>query len=232
MKIQWYGSDGYARFTGMQFSRLDENNNQIKYPADCKEVFADEFWQWKRDKTFKILLTRKIISTDPDPRPLNAENTQELLNLVEEEMGFPKSKVSVVEDVPEKDKPMSCLAIESPNEWSHTSPLLHFYLLLVRNGSGHTPGKTWQQTLAKFRRVKSYQGSDRPQFIAISKVMMEIVKDKGKISGADSKSSTALSPSHLDRNTTKEAREWHLGLGIVQYAHLRAQELHLEAATK
>lgn len=222
MKIQWYGSDGYARFTGMQFSRL-EGNVQVGYPADCKEVFADQFWQWKRDKTFKILLTRKIISTnhDPDPHALNAENTQELLNLVEEEMGFPKSKVSVVEDVPEKDKPMSCLAIESPNEWSHTSPLLHFYLLLVRNGSGHTPGKTWQQTLAKFRRVKSYQGSDRPQFIAISKVMMEIVKDKGKISGAES-----------EGYPTKKAREWHLGIGIVQYAHLRAQELHLEAATK
>jgi hypothetical protein len=217
MKIKWYGSDTYERFTGMQFSRVEGDNAQLGHSVDCKEIFADNFWRWATDKTFKILITRKVLQ-QPDPRPLNAERTQELLNLLEEEMGFPKSRVTLIEDVPEKDKPMTCILIESPTEWTRTSPFLHFYLLLVRNGSGHTPGKTWQQTLAKFRRVRAYQSSDRPQFIAINRVLDEIIKAKGKLP-------------HISRASgTKEERMWHLGTGIVQYAHLRSSEL--KEATK
>ncbi len=217
MKIKWAGSDFYARFTGIQFSYIDQDNQQNGNTVDCKEIFADNFWERKRGKTFKIAVTRKM-NAAPDPKPLNAKNTQELLNLLEEEMGFPKSTVTEVEDVPEQDKPMSCMLIESPNEWTRTSPFLHFYLLLVRNGSGHTPGKTWQQTLAKFRRVRAYQSSDRPQFIAINRVLDEIIKAKGKLP-------------HISREGgTREERMWYLGTGIVQYAHLRSSEL--KEATK
>lgn len=208
---------GYQTYEGFQFAKVDrEKNTQSSPPKYCKEIFAGMYAPAEFKKRFRFLLFLSHTTLK-----LDAARTQNFLNQAETSLGFSKSRVwDVSNNAPEG---VQALLFDCSTRWAKTSPMLHLLLLLARNGSGHDPDMTWQQTLAKFRRAAAFKPADQAQFLIINDALPHILKKKGRLENfsamIEERERANFGRNGYFNTRTPEARLWQSGIGICQWVN-------------
>lgn len=228
MKIKFTPESPYLSYLGFNFASFEltskEQGKQKTGPVACKETFSTQaLLDAKKDKTFNVLLF--FTPFENKTKSLKVKNTLDLLNKLETRMKFPLSKVYEIE----KSPATFCLAITSSSKWAKTSPLIHLYLIIIRNASTHPLSNSWVKTLKGWiEDAPLFQVTDRQQFRTIGwDLIKKIIKQEGDLPSltvvkSEYKYMWSASAKHFLYKLVKkkiEAKQPELdGMGICQFS--------------
>lgn len=181
---------------GIEFALCSDDNNQIGPFVLCKDFFQDLIlaslhnticsiynYQYNPktmpappDKNFKVLLAN---SRDKEffykiPSLLN------FINQIEERVKVEKTTISLCQDPPKQYAGCGVYLLTADKQWMHAPPLMSMWTLLVRNGTKHKIGKTWEETIQGIidGKIPPAQVHDHT-FMKFSKPGLDLIIEKG-----------------------------------------------------
>lgn len=180
--------------TGLEYSFIDGNNNQVCCFVTCKDFLQDAITAMYHKKKIEIYGFKYDAAKD---RPVYADKTRiaiansqdkkfsdkipamiDLVNQVERKLHLIRTTATAVANPPKKYEKCGVFVLDSSSRWMLSPPMLSLYTLLIRVGFVHKIGDDYSKTFKRLvnHKIEPYQESDAEQLSAAQSGIERILK--------------------------------------------------------